>query len=173
MMPEMNKPVIIMHDLRSIQNVGAILRTAACLGDFIVYCTGHTPYPLIEGDPRMPHLAAKQSRAMAKTSLGAENMLDIRIGILGDVLDELREQGYDMVACEQDARSITLGSWVPQARTAVLFGNEPQGVEGGILDQMDRIVEIPMHGNKESLNVASAAAICLHHLTESLIHSNI
>jgi hypothetical protein len=73
----MRSIVVIAHDIRSRHNVGSLLRTAEGLGVERVYLTGYTPYPMLAGgDPRLPHLAAKETKAIAKTALGAEQSQD-------------------------------------------------------------------------------------------------
>lgn len=165
------KPVIILHNLRSVQNVGAIIRTAACFGDFVVFCTGYTPYPKQPIDTRLPHIANKQSAAIAKTSLGAELMIEVRHGDINDVIPSLKQKNYDIVACEQIEGAVPLGDWQPSRQTALIFGNEPDGIDEATLSQAQAHIEIPMTGKKESLNVSAAAAIVLYEFSAKLIHN--
>ncbi len=170
-MRRMDKPVVILHNLRSIQNVGSIIRTAACMGDLKVYCTGHTPYPKQSDDNRLPHIIKRQTASIAKTSLGAETLIDVVHGELVEIIGGLRDKDYEIVACEQGTGSTMLEDWQPKPRTAVIFGNEPHGIDPQTLQLADTQVEIPMHGKKESLNVSSAAAIVLYTLANKVIHS--
>lgn len=68
----MKKLILIAHNLRSCHNVGSLLRTAEGLGVETVWLTGYTPYPPTKDDPRLPHLAQKIDRQIAKTALGAQ-----------------------------------------------------------------------------------------------------
>jgi 23S rRNA (guanosine2251-2'-O)-methyltransferase len=161
----MSKIILIAHDIRSTHNVGSILRTADCLGADMVYLTGYTPYPALENDDRLPHLAKKLDAQIHKTALGAEistkwaHSLDIK-----EVIESLQSQKIEIVALEQSPKSKPLPEFRPQGDVALIVGNEVTGLNLEILDSVDRIVEIPMSGSKESLNVAQATAIGLYEL---------
>lgn len=156
--------VIIAHNLRSIHNVGSLLRTAEGLGVRQVILTGYTPYPLQVNDTRLPHLAQKIDRQIVKTALGAEKLVTWKY--LFDVeaaIRELTAQKYEIVALEQTSRSIPLADYVPPEKVALVVGREVEGIEPEVLAHCDRIVEIPMFGHKESFNVVQAAAMALYH----------
>lgn len=158
--------ILIAHNLRSCHNVGSILRTADGLGLEKVYLTGYTPYPVgASNDTRLPHLAAKINRQISKTALGAEKALawQHETDIEG-VLELLKNQGYAVAALEQAANSISLPSYQPPDKIALIVGREVEGIEPDILKACDQILEIPMAGHKESFNVAVASAIGLYHL---------
>ena len=94
--------VIIAHDIRSSHNVGSLLRTAEGIGVARLWLTGYTPYPIYDGDPRLPHLARKTHNAISKTALGAEDTQAwSRSESIGEVLDALRQEGYTIAALEQ------------------------------------------------------------------------
>lgn len=169
----MDRPVIILHNLRSVYNVGSILRTAACFADFTVYCTGTTPYPYQQIDSRLPHIAMRQTASIAKTSLGAERMLTIKHTEVTKLVTRLRAANYTVVACEQVANATPLTKWQPEPKTAVIFGNEPAGIEDSLIALSDMCIEIPMPGKKSSLNVASAAAIALHYWSETSLSTGL
>lgn len=160
----MRKIILIAHNLRSCHNVGSLLRTAEGLGVERVYLTGYTPYPVVSDDERLPHLAAKITRQIHKTALGAEDMVvwEHRESI-NDVLAELKQTGYAVVAVEQSAPSVELPKFAPPDKLALLVGREVEGVEPEVLAQADATVEIPMFGRKESFNVVQAAAMALYH----------
>lgn len=159
----MRQIVLIAHDIRSTHNVGSLLRTADGLGIEKVYFTGYTPYPLMANDSRLPHLAQKLDRQIAKTALGAERTVswqhqpDIKA-----LLQDLKAQGYTIVALEQAAGSVSLADYSPTARTAILLGREVEGIDAALLMMADTILEIPMFGSKESFNVVQAAAMVLY-----------
>lgn len=152
--------------MRSILNVGAILRTCEGLGVSNFIATGTTPYPGAT-DKHLPHVVARIDRQIAKTALGAEKNIHVKSGEINNVITNLRDDGYEIYALEQSAKSMSLRDFKPSANTkiALVVGNETDGIEGEVLQSCDQILEIPMRGQKESFNVASAAAICLWQLT--------
>ena len=164
----MSRAVLIAHNVRSCLNVGSMLRTADGLGIERVFLTGYTPYPLLENDTRMPHLARQITNRINKSALGAENMVpwshDEHIEA---VLEKLREEGYMIVGLEQTKHSISLNEFHVDQPVALIVGREVEGIEPEVLALCDQTVEIPMRGQKESFNVSVAAAIALYHLTIS------
>lgn len=162
----MRQIVLIAHNLRSCHNVGSILRTADGLGLENVYLTGYTPYP--DGsadDTRLPHLASKINRQISKTALGAERTAAWQYeSDINKVLKILSGRGYAIAALEQADNSISLPNYQPPDKIALIIGREVEGVEPEVLARVDKILEIPMTGQKESFNVAVAAAIGLYHL---------
>lgn len=163
---------LVAHDIRSTHNVGAFFRTCDGLGIERIIFSGYTPYPTFEGDSRLPHFADKITRQIHKTALGAESVVDFtRFETLDDVIKNLKDDGYTMVALEQFPGSITPAACAahirekdPEAKVALFIGNEIHGVRDEILTQMDYVMEIPMQGVKESLNVSVATAIALYAL---------
>jgi 23S rRNA (guanosine2251-2'-O)-methyltransferase len=161
-----NNIVLIAHNLRSCHNVGSLLRTAEGLGVKEVLLTGYTPYPLAPSDSRLPHLSAKIHKQISKTALGAEETQAWRhVEDLDAALQELRAKGYLLAAIEQKDDSTPLPQFTAPENIALLVGREVEGVEPEVLAQMDKILEIPMFGKKESFNVVQAAAMALYHCT--------
>lgn len=166
---------LVAHDIRSTHNVGAFFRTCDGLGVAEIIFSGYTPYPTFEGDSRLPHFADKITRQIHKTALGAESVVNFqRFEALDDVVPKLRSDGYILVALEQFPNSLTPAQCAEEirkknkaARVALFVGNEIHGVNDSVLRQMDYIIEIPMHGTKESLNVSVATAISLYELTKT------
>jgi len=157
--------VLIAHNLRSAHNVGSLLRTAEGLGINKVYLTGYTPYPKTKNDSRLPHLASKISARITKTALGAENQLDWQQSDdIFEVINQLKEDGFEIIALEQTPEAEPLSDFEPAAKTALIVGREVEGIEPEVLAAADRTVEIAMHGSKESFNVAVAAAIALYQI---------
>lgn len=155
---------LIAHNLRSTHNVGSLLRTAEGLGVTRVYLTGYTPYPLATEDRRLPHLAQKIDRQIAKTALGAERLLAWQqLDSVAVAIEELRHQGFTIAALEQTATSLSLPDYRPPEKLALLVGREVEGVEPEVLALCDLALEIPMAGRKESFNVVQAAAMALFH----------
>ena len=82
-------------------------------------------------------------------------------------IDRLRSGGYMIIGLEQAAHSIPLSQFHTQRPIALIVGREVEGIEPEVLALCDTTIEIPMRGQKESLNVSIAAAIALYHLTTS------
>ena len=161
----MKELVLIVHNVRSAYNVGSLLRSADGLGVKRVYLTGYSPYPLLPDDERLPHEARKTSAQIAKTALGAEKTLVlVRKARIEEALQSLRKARFQIAALEQAASSVPLNSFRPGSKLALIVGNEVTGVNEDLLDSVDIVLEIPMQGQKESLNVASAAAIAMYAL---------
>jgi 23S rRNA (guanosine2251-2'-O)-methyltransferase len=156
--------IIIAHDLRSAHNVGSLLRTADGLGAEEVILSGYTPYPLQADDNRLPHLAQKIHHQIAKTALGAEQSQQWRHAEdIKEVLSQLRADGFSVMALEQSTGSVSLPTYQPPSKVALLLGSEVEGIEPKVLALCDGCLEIPMLGQKESFNVVQAAAMALYH----------
>ena len=160
----MREIILIVHNVRSIYNVGALLRTAEGLG-VEVYLTGYTPYPAITNDPRLPHISTKISRQITKTSLGAEKTLHFsQSNNVTEVVRRLKSKGFTVAALEQTAEAIDLHRYQPPDKLALIVGREVEGIEPEVLKKADVVLAIPMSGEKESFNVSAAAAMALYHL---------
>jgi len=157
---------LILHNLRSSHNVGAILRTADAVGVHDVIAVGTTPYPELQNDSRPPHVRSSNTRAIAKSALGAEQSVSISYQPdIKESLKEIKAAGYTILALEQAPGSYDLSSYRrPKGKVALVVGPEVAGIESDVLDLCDVILEIPMSGQKESLNVAVAAGIALYQL---------
>lgn len=155
--------VLIINDIRSAHNVGSLLRTAECLGVSKVFFTGYSPFPNIPKDSRLPHIRNKITRQIHKTSLGAETLL--QLAHTSDVLqliNSLKRQGFRLVGLEQAPDAVSLRAYNAPKKVALLIGREVEGIDPKLLAHMDDVVEIPMRGKKESLNVVQATAVCLY-----------
>jgi 23S rRNA (guanosine2251-2'-O)-methyltransferase len=157
--------VLIAHNIRSSHNIGSLLRTAEGLGITRIYLTGYSPHPKSVRDKRLPHLAEKQTKQIAKTALGAESLVawryqkDITV-----IIARLKEAGFIIAALEQTPGSIEINGFSVPAKTALIVGNETGGLDGEILALADIKIHLPMAGRKESFNVAVAAGMALYHL---------
>ncbi len=162
---------LILHNIRSTHNVGAIFRTAEGFGVQKIVLSGYTPYPDLaivgERDPRLPHIAEKLTAQIHKTALGAETMVPFtHVEDVREWLDENASgENLPVVALEQSERSIMLPNFQPPEKLALLLGEEVHGVDDDLLARCDHIVEIPMFGQKESFNVSVACGIALYGLT--------
>lgn len=161
----MREIVLIVHDLRSAHNVGSLLRTAEGLGIEMVYFTGHTPYPKQINDNRLPYMIARIHNKISKTALGAEiSQKHKYLSNINQLLLRLRKENYKLCTLEQSTNSISLPNYKPDNKIALIIGNEVEGIDDEILKLSDIVLEIPMLGQKESYNVAQAAAMALYHL---------
>ena len=155
--------VLILHNIRSVHNVGSIFRTADAAGVSRIILSGYTPTPLDRfNQPR---------KDLAKVALGAEKSVPWDVSRnLGRTLEKLKKEGFSLAALEQDARSTPLFSYTPEPSTpiALLVGNEVRGVSAPLRNKMDVLLEIPMRGKKESLNVSVATGIALFALLRAI-----
>ena len=145
---------LLLNDIRSAQNVGAMFRTAEAVGIEKVYLTGYTPAPIDR--------FGRKRKDIAKAALGAENMLpwEAEADPL-KVITKLKEQGFAIVSIEQDRRAVDYKKFKTPKQCCFIVGNEVTGVSKEILDASDTIIEIPMVGKKESLNVSVALGVAL------------
>ncbi|KKT56844.1 MAG: tRNA/rRNA methyltransferase [Candidatus Giovannonibacteria bacterium GW2011_GWC2_44_9] len=155
------KIFLVLHNIRSLHNVGSIFRTAEGLGVKKIYLTGYTP------EPR--DIFGKLRKDFAKTALGAEKYADwARIKNIHALIKRLKKDRTKIVALEQSKNSIPLSllsNRIAKRDIALILGNEINGIPKSVLQKCDKIIEIPMHGKKESLNVSIAAGIAIYELT--------
>ena len=155
--------IAVLHNVRSVHNVGSIFRTADAAGVRKIYCAGITPAPLDRfGRPRAD---------LAKVALGAEkNVAWEAARSTAALLARLRKDGYALLALEQDKHSIPYDK-IPVAirrrKLCLVLGDEVRGLPRSLLARADRVLEIPMRGKKESLNVAVAFGIAAYALTNN------
>lgn len=158
---------LLLPNLRSIHNVGSLLRTADGLGVNEVAYAGYTPYPHLPGDDRLPHVIKSQTAAIHKTALGAEaSLTQRRFSDAKGAIDHYRKSGYRIVGMEQHARSTPLSSYERPNKVLLVLGEEVDGIDSSVLEECDDIIEIPMRGRKESFNVSVAGALALYKLLE-------
>lgn len=147
---------LILSDIRSHYNVGAMFRTADGAGVEKIYLCGYTPTPIDRFGRNVPEIH--------KTALGAEAVVpweyaaDIIV-----LIKELKAKGFMVVAVEQAEDSTPLHDFVVPAQVAYILGSETEGVAPAVLEKVDLILELPMRGVKESLNVSVTAGIVLYH----------
>lgn len=159
-MPEIT---VIVHNIRSAHNVGAIFRTAEGFGVHQLILSGYTPYPAHDADARLPHIARKITDQIHKVALGAETMVPFEYH--EDLDAWLDNATLPVYALEQTSDSINLSDFKPPEKFALLLGEEVNGIEPRYLDRCKAAIEIPMRGQKESFNVSVAAGIALYALT--------
>ena len=147
---------IILEDIRSAYNVGAIFRTADGAGVAKVFLTGYTPEPIDRFGRQQPEIK--------KTSLGAsETMPWEKVESLSEFIIQLKSEEVTVIAVEQVEGSVMLADFVEPEKVAYILGNEVDGVSKEACALADKIVELPMLGNKESLNVSVTAGIVMYH----------
>lgn len=146
------KKVILLNDIRSVLNVGSIFRTANALGvDEVILC-GITPSPLDKKGERRSDFA--------KVALGSEESLSWRYEESAlEALRSYKRQGYTVIALEQHEKSVDYKDIKINKDILLIVGSEVDGVSKDIIEETDIIVEIPMLGLKESLNVTIAFGV--------------
>lgn len=161
---------LVLHNIRSVYNVGAILRTAECLGVEKVAFSGYTPR--YNDKELLPHLRAKLNHQIEKVALGAEKLISLEaVDELGPWLALQKAAGKTIVGLENNLsaeelpRKLILGS-KRQATLMIhdmvlILGEEVSGIPADIRAQCDYFLEIPMRGQKESFNVSVATGIAL------------
>lgn len=160
--------VVVAHNIRSTHNVGSLLRTGSVFAIEHVHVTGFTPYPAYEQDPRDPKLRDLQTRRLAKAAAGAERTMPFtRHDDVVALLDSLRADGYVVTGLEIDPDALTIGDYAPGGKVALLLGDEVRGIEPEMRERCDVLLQIPMFGFKDSLNVSVAAGIALYSLRTS------
>ncbi|MBI3520882.1 MAG: RNA methyltransferase [Bacteroidetes bacterium] len=144
-----NKIILVLDNIRSLNNVGSSFRTAdAFLIESIYLCgvTGTPPKPEIE-----------------KTALGATETVSWKyFKTTQEAIDDLRSKDYFIASIEQAKNSVMLNKFAkPQKPLALVFGNEVYGVEQEVINQSDVCIEIPQFGTKHSFNVSVSMGIVL------------
>lgn len=148
---------LILHNIRSLHNTGSIFRTADAAGVKKIYLTGYAPTPLDRFGKIRPEIH--------KTALGAENSIKWQYyKNISGLLKKLKKEKIFIAAAEQWPKSVNYKNFRPKYPLALIFGNEVRGLSPQILKRCDKIIEIPMHGKKESLNVSVSAGIILFSL---------
>ena len=146
--------ILIIHNVRSVQNVGAMFRTADAAGVNKIYLTGYTPTPLDR--------FGRKRKDLAKSALGAEEYVPWEEKkSISSLLAKLKQEQYFIVAIEQDKKSIDYKKVKLKNKNAFIVGAEVVGLPTNILKKCDIIAEIPMRGKKESLNVSVALGVAL------------
>jgi tRNA G18 (ribose-2'-O)-methylase SpoU len=148
--------VAVLPDIRSLHNVGSMFRTADAGGVSHVYLVGYTPTPVDRFE--------RKRAEIAKTALGAEEKIPWSShDDLKTVIDDLRSQGFQIVMCESGTKLAVPYDEVSYGdRVALIVGSEVEGIPQDILPLADTIIEIPLLGTKESLNVSVAFGIALY-----------
>lgn len=140
--------VLVLDNVRSMVNVGSAFRTADAFAIEKLYLCGITATP--------PH------REIQKTALGAEMAVTWEHDTeTASLCKRLKKEGYTVLAVEQTEGSQLLSDFMPEpdAKYALVFGNEVFGVEDSVLEVVDGVLEIPQWGTKHSLNITVSLGV--------------
>lgn len=145
------KPLILVLDnIRSLNNIGSVFRTADAFLIEKIYLCGITATP--------PH------KDIRKTALGATDSVawEYREDTL-QLVDELKKKGYRVLAVEQaeNAKMLHQFTVAEKVKYALVFGNEVKGVSQEVVSASDQVLEIPQYGTKHSLNIAVSVGIVI------------
>lgn len=147
---------LILDNIRSVHNVGSIFRTADAAGVSKIYLIGVTPTPVDR--------FGRERKDLAKVALGAEKTVPWEHGEDSlEMINALKKDGVKVVAVEQSPNSVSLYNFKSAEKVAYVLGSETDGLSSEVLEASDEVVEIPMKGEKESLNVSVVAGIILFH----------
>lgn len=151
---------ILLHDIRSTHNVGSIFRTCDALGVNKIFISGYSPTPLDKFN--------KPRKDIAKVALGAEKTIEWEyVKNPKKILQKMKENGVQIVALEQAENSVDYKKIKIKKPVMFLVGNEVGGIEKNILSLCDIVAEIPMFGEKESLNVSVAFGVGLFRMLKN------
>lgn len=146
--------ILIIDNIRSVENVGAMFRTADAVGINKIYLVGYTPAPI-------DRFGRKRSD-LAKSALGAEEYVSWeQIKNLSTLIRKFKREGFQIIAIEQDEKSIDYKKVKAKNRNAFIVGREVEGISKNVLKYCDVIAEIEMLGKKESLNVSVSLGVAL------------
>lgn len=152
--------IVVLDNVRSLHNVGAVFRTADAFRLESVYLCGMTATP--------------PNAEMHKTALGAELVVDWEYDKETiDAVERLQKKGYKVFAIEQAENSIDLQQFAKKEienyeneKIAVVLGHEVFGVQQEVIDKCDGCIEIPQYGTKHSLNVSVTAGIVMYEIAK-------
>ena len=150
--------IVVLDNIHSMHNVGSVFRTADAFLLEGIYLCGYTPQP--------PH------RDIHKTALGATETVEWKyFETTLDAVNQLKNDGYTVVAAEQVDTSVSLNEFDTNAfdKLAVVFGNEVSGVDEEVILACEGTIEIPQAGMKHSLNISVATGIVLWELVRERI----
>ena len=150
---------VLLHNIRSTHNVGSIFRTADSLGVSKIYLSGYTPTPLDKFN--------RPRKDVAKVALGAEKSISWEyIADPKALLKKLKKQKYKIVSIEQSSKSKDYKKVKITYPILFIVGNEVDGIEKEVISLSDVVAEIPMRGEKESLNVSVAFGVALFRMLD-------
>ncbi|NND52851.1 MAG: RNA methyltransferase [Flavobacteriaceae bacterium] len=149
--------IVILDNIRSLNNIGSVFRTADAFLIKKIYLCGITATP--------PH------KDIHKTALGSTESVDWEyVEHIEDLILKLRSEGIKILSVEQAENAIMLDQFQTEedAVYAVIFGNEVKGVAQEVVNRSDVVIEIPQFGTKHSLNISVSAGVVLWDLFSKL-----
>lgn len=152
-----NQVIAILDNVRSLNNIGSVFRTADAFAIEAVYLCGITAQP--------PH------REINKTALGAtESVAWKYFEKTKDAVKKLQENGWKVYSIEQAENSIMLNNFrlEPDEKVALVFGHEVKGVDQEVINLSNGVIEIPQKGTKHSLNISVSAGVVIWELVNKL-----
>ncbi len=153
--------IIVLDNVRSLHNVGSVFRTSDAFRVEAIFLCGITACP--------------PNKEIHKTALGSTESVDWKYFTDTQLaVDELKQQGYSIVAVEQAENSISLENYKPEPnkKTALIFGHEVKGVSQTIMDNCDQCIEIPQFGTKHSINISVSAGIVIWEVFKKITFNN-
>jgi len=154
-----NEVFILLHDIRSVHNVGSMWRTANAAGVTKIFLSGYTPLPIDR--------FGRERKDFAKVALNSQKTVAWEyIENPINLIKRLEKEGFHIVAIEQTKNSVDYKKVKIKKPVLFLVGNEVEGIPQKLLNLADTVAEIPMRGDKESLNVSVAFGIALFRMLE-------
>ncbi len=153
--------ILVLDNIRSLNNVGTFFRTGDAFNVQKIYLCGITAQP--------PH------RDIHKTALGATDTVEWEyVESTVDLIEKLKEAGVRTLVLEQTEQTTMLHNleWNSEVPVALIFGNEVEGVQQDVIDVCDDVIEIPQFGTKHSFNVSVSAGIVLWELVRKIALQN-
>lgn len=160
-MENMPNTYLLLDNIRSVHNVGSIFRTADTIGIKKILCAGTTPTPIDR--------FGRKRKDFAKVSLGAEESVPWEYEKDAvEFISKFKKENpkAKIIALEQSGKSVDYKEISIDTDTLIILGNEVDGLKKELLGMCDSIAEIPMKGQKESLNVSVSAGIFLFRLLD-------
>ncbi|MEZ4200485.1 MAG: TrmH family RNA methyltransferase [Candidatus Paceibacterota bacterium] len=155
--------VVMLDNIRSAHNVGSIFRTCDGAGVEKLYLIGTTPTPVDRFGRVQPEIAKTSlgaTESVAWEQIGSAESLSTQTAVAE--IESLKQAGYAIVAVEQTPQSVSLTSWQQPQKVCFIFGTERGGLQPELLQIADHIIDIPMHGQKDSLNVSVSVGVVLY-----------
>ncbi len=151
--------ILIIHDIRSVYNVGALFRTADAVGITRIIISGYSPTPVDR--------FGRDRADFAKCALGAEKTVPWEyVESVEEKINSLKQEGFQIIGVEQHKNSIDYKQVEKTEKMVIVLGTETTGMSESLISLCDTIVEIPMQGEKESLNVSVAGGVVLYRILD-------
>lgn len=149
--------IVVLDNVRSLNNVGSVFRTADAFLIEAIYLCGITGTP--------------PNKDIQKTALGSTDSVAWKyFKTVLEAIAELKQNNYNVYAIEQAQSAIMLNNFNPKKgqKLAIIFGNEVKGVQQEVVDASDDVIEIPQVGTKHSLNIAVSVGVVLWDLFQKV-----